>query len=77
MSDTPSAFPHVEPRNPEFANSNPGMSLRDWFAGQALAGIAVDTLNNFDGDLDEQAETAAIWSYSMADAMLARRSVLS
>ncbi len=43
-----------------------GMSLRDWFAGQALAGIAVrDTVLPFED------EAAAAYRY--ADAMLAAR----
>jgi hypothetical protein len=43
---------------------SPGMTLRDWFAGQALAGIACD----------ETPETAAEAAYRFADAMLAERS---
>lgn len=46
----------------------PGMSLRDWFAGQALAGIgaqwAMESLSP-----DELAEAA----YEVADAMLSAR----
>jgi hypothetical protein len=42
-----------------------GMSLRDWFAGQALIGIAIEA------DLD--AKTAAGVAYEHADAMLAAR----
>lgn len=70
------AFPHVELR--ENTASWPaksfdevrhaGMSLRDWFAGQALAGMlnskALAHLN-----YDVQAATA----YQYADAMLAER----
>ena len=39
-----------------------GMSLRDWFAGQALAGC----------NSDDQ-ELVAKWCYEMADVMLAVR----
>lgn len=50
-----------------------GMSLRDWFAGQALAGLVVlcshDTLR--DGMTYEQ--HVARNSYRVADAMLAAR----
>lgn len=42
-----------------------GMSLRDWFAGQALANVY--TFN--DGDPDK----VAMWAYQVADAMLAAR----
>lgn len=45
-----------------------GMSLRDWFAGQALAGIA--TRQNFRGIERSAAEQA----YAIADAMLAEMS---
>jgi hypothetical protein len=40
------------------------MSLRDWFAGQALAGAAVEITNT---------ESAAKWAYRAADAMIAER----
>lgn len=47
--------------------SEPGMSLRDWFAGQALAGYLSDP--NVGGD----PETMAARMYAYADAMLAAR----
>lgn len=45
----------------------PGMSLRDWFAGQVLAS----------GEFSESVsyEAAAIGAYKQADAMLAAREV--
>ena len=48
-----------------------GMSLRDYFAGQFICGIAVHTE-------DEEIETwrhknVAKWAYAQADAMLAAR----
>ena len=46
-----------------------GMSLRDWFAGQALAGILAHPETNDD------IETAAVFSYAYADAMLRARKV--
>ena len=46
-----------------------GMTLRDWFAGQALAGILTDT--SYDHG---KPEIIAKRSYQMADAMLAERS---
>jgi len=50
------------------AFSSPGMTLRDWFAGQALAGlIAADT------NLASTAESLADFAYDQADAMLAAR----
>lgn len=41
-----------------------GISLRDWFAGQALAAIA---------DNDEIREAIAFDAYALADAMMAER----
>jgi hypothetical protein len=49
-----------------------GMDLRDYFAGQALAGLFRHEgwINTFDGDGEEVATRA----YSVADAMLKARS---
>lgn len=44
-----------------------GMSLRDWFAGQALSGLYADHTQEI------SAETAAEAAYRTADAMLAER----
>ena len=49
-----------------------GMSLRDWFAGQALVGICAHP-NNTSAKLSR--EDVALSSYAMADAMLAAREV--
>jgi hypothetical protein len=45
-----------------------GMTLRDWFAGQALAGMLANS--SYD---EETFETTAEMSYMQADAMLAAR----
>ncbi len=64
MSENPNAFPlnagefGIEP--------SPGMTLRDYFAGQALAGLASRGLLG----PDQRAQEA----YDFADAMLAERS---
>ena len=60
---------------PAFPQSNPdvaysdyiggGMTLRDWFAGQALSRIANK----------HTTQDAATWAYAYADAMLAAREV--
>lgn len=60
-----------------------GMSLRDWFAGQAL--IALGNLAPFNEngtpiawtDLVEIRRRRAEWAYQQADAMLAAREVRS
>lgn len=58
------AFPLVEPNEP--CAVCPGMSLRDWFAGQAMKSfLLADGTTNF----DQRAKEA----YEMADAMLAAR----
>mgnify|MGYP003665707728 FL=1 len=44
-----------------------GMSLRDYFAGHALAGICADS------SLDMTKDKIAEWSYRMADAMIEAR----
>lgn len=66
------AFPRLESlhgnhvRVPDYrAESVGGMSLRDYFAGQAITGIGATPVR----EVDE----AANWAYQMADAMLAER----
>ena len=44
-----------------------GMSLRDWFAGQALAGMHVMSLEGWTN------KDIGLQAYSLADAMLAAR----
>ncbi len=65
MSDnwTP-AFPVAECRNHQ---EDPGMSLRDYFAGQALSGICVHAMRNCNWD------KIARNAYDAADAMLYQR----
>lgn len=53
-----------------------GMSLRDYFAGQALAGLCSNfTGGNRDSDWFEQYGAASAWQ--IADAMIAAREVKS
>jgi hypothetical protein len=54
------AFPHA------FGQLHTGMTLRDWFAGQALSSIA-------DSNAVAGAEATAINAYRIADAMLKER----
>lgn len=53
-----------------------GMALRDWFAGQALAGILAggfaDTIPH--DDINGGSDTA-VFAYQYADAMIAARKV--
>lgn len=65
--DNPPAFPGVA----HFTGSThgEGMSLRDWFAGQALTGgMAAADDHNF-----STPEKCALQAYQIADAMLAAR----
>jgi hypothetical protein len=69
VNDGGPAYPYVQmseatgqPINGCFS---PGMTLRDWFAGQALAMTAPQGSYN--------TANIAEWCYSMADAMLAER----
>ena len=50
-----------------------GMSLRDWFAGQALVGWLSYNGEYVDMTSDTQGEKVAAWSYEIADAMIAQR----
>lgn len=61
------AFPSVG--GPEYVK-DAGMSLRDWFAGQALAGIGTWNPGSVFPDHGAKAE----FCYAAADAMLAARS---
>ncbi len=59
------AFPVPMPGTGEYCS---GMTLRDWFAGQALAGLMVPPLS-LSGDPDSVATLA----YQLADGMLEAR----
>ena len=65
VEDGGPAFPGIIGPPSEFAH---GMSLRDYFAGQALAGYVTRPESN-----DYSYEAIAEWSYRAADAMLADR----
>jgi hypothetical protein len=68
MSDqnNPPAFPVVVPEL--WHHVETGMSLRDWFAGQALAGRMI---NGFASAADKSIHAHV--SYEIADAMLVER----
>ena len=81
-NDGGAAFPLInEHTHPTTINN--GMTLRDYFAGQALAGIApyidreIDKLDTngkyFDNHANAWYQCAAIRAYCYADAMLASR----
>lgn len=65
------AFPQDERyENDELFRQHQGMSLRDWFAGQASAGL----MARRDWAMCARIETYAAEVYRLADAMLAERS---
>lgn len=56
---------------PDYNKGADGMSLRDYFAGQAIMGCVVGTSNiGFNGDITRDVVRRA---YSVADAMIAER----
>lgn len=65
--DGGAAFPQITELG-DIASTSGGMSLRDWFAGQALAGYfaAFSTQHR-------NATDCASYIYEMADAMIASR----
>lgn len=73
--ENPPAFPRV---SEGLGINRPGMTLRDWFAGQALAGqlasVNADDAAEFKRQGDEWTRRMfAEHAYSLADAMLAAR----
>lgn len=58
------------PAFPPVVMDAPGMSLRDWFAGQALSGLLADPNVRSSESLFENAAASA---YIFADAMLVAR----
>lgn len=67
LNDGGPAFPVTEA---PYSPNNHGMSLRDWFAGQALAGLLAQSSGTAFGS---DHSIGALWAYQMADAMLAAR----
>lgn len=61
--ENPPAFPLAVPTDFQFANN--GMSLRDWFAGQAITMCLKDVSLGYDAWARE--------AYAVADAMLSAR----
>lgn len=66
MVDTYGGHEYVEQDN------SPGMSLRDWFAGQALIGL-IQSPPSIDGQPTRKLEHLADVAYATADAMLEAR----
>jgi hypothetical protein len=77
--ENPPAFPlRARGDGSIFERSHEGMTLRDWFAGQALAGMmANQAMLNATLRKTQTGESVADWTakgaYAVADAMLAER----
>ena len=75
LYDETDCLPHVKPDGgPAFPRENsdwgvPGMTLRDWFAGQALSGILANPHNLREVTFIDMAND----SYRFADVMLVAR----
>jgi hypothetical protein len=79
------AFPEavaVSPAGDLYYSANPGMTLRDWFAGQAISNAAICTGSAPEYELLRwfgprggitRAEIVAAQAHDYADAMLAER----
>lgn len=82
IKDGGQAFPCQEssesPNHPGYRDvyASPGMTLRDWFAGQALAGICANSTFLIETRADNWAEKVRLLAddaYTAADAMIAAR----
>jgi hypothetical protein len=69
------AFPHsyLTPQGPTAYDDQAGMSLRDYFAGQALVGLALKWASSSDGSPEEDNAATAAAAYMLADAMIKAR----
>lgn len=65
------AFP-LQSIGPDFEPGYAGMTLRDWFAGQALE-MAAKMSWDEDATIRQNAIISATWAYEFADAMLEAR----
>lgn len=70
INDGGNAFPACNEAN---VNGTMGMTLRDWFAGQALAGLCANPNESPDEDGASDRDVIASVAYELADAMLAAR----
>lgn len=78
MSSNPPAFPIPDLYTNDgigIAEGSPGMTLRDWFAGQALPAVIAAMSAGQHGIMVGRSamESAAYDAYAQADAMLAAR----
>ena len=67
------AFPEDRYDEETRVGQHPGMTLRDWFAGQSLKGIIAGLQCEPGQTVDDLIRAAAIRAYEVADAMLEAR----
>ena len=70
--NNPPAFPNTGNSSWQLQPAE-GMTLRDWFAGQALAGILPVCARDTPTPDETQTQAFARKAYALADAMLAER----
>lgn len=70
--ENPSAFPESCTRDGHRGNVEPGMTLRDYFAGQALLYFVGKPAGRLEKE-DEVVRRRAVACYAWADAMLKAR----
>ena len=73
MVNNPQAYPCLDNNGSGLSMRDPGMTLRDWFAGQALASTMRLVTSHESAPGEGMAQTFARRAYEMADAMLAAR----
>lgn len=73
IDDGGPAFPSGDGEFGGGPNHAYGMSLRDWFAGQMIAGLSCHAFGMSDAELPREASRCAAFSYAVADAMIEER----
>lgn len=73
MTDAPNDGGHAFPMASDLLGHTPGMSLRDWFAGQALASLLADYDSRHGIPPYDFMRHCAAAAYKVADAMIAAR----
>ena len=75
FDDGGAAFPYVEIDSRHGTRVECGMSLRDWFAGQAISGLVSlgKNLETENASCDTQSDVASDQAYAIADAMMKAR----
>ncbi len=73
MPDNPQAYPCLDSSGDGLSMRDPGMTLRDWFAGQALTSTMRLVTSRESVEGESMAQTFARRAYELADAMLAER----